>query len=230
MSLIYEMEWQLERSRRMSALGKMAAGIAHEIRNPLGTLRGFAQYFGGETTDQLQSKKFSELMVSEVDRLNTIVSGLLQFSRPKDLTITTVNLDQVVSKAIELLNIDLNSKSISCVKSSLNLSISGDADQLLQVIMNLIKNSIEATEDNGQITISCKKENDSVILSVEDDGRGMDEKECEKMFDPFLSTRKLGTGLGLSVSHQIIEQHGATFQVGSKRGEGTKISILFSTI
>ncbi|MEE4242476.1 MAG: ATP-binding protein [Desulfopila sp.] len=226
MSSIKEMELQLERTRRMAALGKMAAGIAHEIRNPLGTLRGFAQFFGNQAEAGSDAKDYSQLMISEIDRLNQTISGLLQFSRPRSPQITDVSAGALFAKTVSLLEADLSGKSIELHwQKEENVRLQADPDLLLQVLMNLLKNSIRATPPGGSIVLECTKEAQSVVITVADNGSGMTEEVRERMFDPFFTTTGSGTGLGLAVSHQIIEQHGGTFEVRTELDKGTTIRI-----
>lgn len=227
MSSIRNMEIQLERSRRMAALGKMAAGIAHEIRNPLGTLRGFAQFFGSKSDVEDVSKLYSELMISEIDRLNHTVSGLLQFSRPREPEIKQVVLDELFRKTATLMDADMRNHNVDFRwQSNTGTVLLVDPDLILQVLLNLLKNSINASEeDGGEISLSCVELRHEVGIIINDTGRGMSENEREKMFDPFYSTNKTGTGLGLTISHQIIEQHHGRFEVVTKKGQGTNITI-----
>ena len=227
MSMIRDMELQLERSRRMAALGKMAAGIAHEIRNPLGTLRGFAHYFGNQPGVSEESKGYAELMTSEVDRLNRNVSGLLQFARPREPQLVNTNLDKLISKTVVLMESDFSKQALNFHwQCNTDIVVSVDPDLILQVLMNLLKNSIHATSAGGEVSISTSEDEHHVRIAVSDNGKGMTEQEREKMFDPFFTTRKTGTGLGLAVSHQIIEQHGGTLEVKTAEGEGTTVTII----
>ena len=227
MTMIRDMELQLERSRRMAALGKMATGIAHEIRNPLGTLRGFAHYFGSQEGATEESKGYAALMVSEVDRLNRNVSGLLQFARPRDLQFVSVNLDTLITKTVALMEGDFADHALNFHwQCNTDIIVEADPDLLLQVLMNLLKNSISATSSGGEISITGSEDEHHVKIIVSDTGDGMSEQECEKMFDPFFTTRKSGTGLGLAVSHQIIEQHHGFFEVETAKGQGTTVTVV----
>ncbi len=222
---IRAMQEQLNRSRRLASLGRMAAGIAHEIRNPLGTLRGFAQYFGSQATDDA-SKEYSALMVGEVDRLNETISSLLQFSRPRDPEFTEVNLDQLLEKTCKLLEYDFSESEIVLGRAfTCSSSIEADGDLLLQVLLNLLKNGIQVSKAGDMVTLSCEEDSDHAVITVTDTGCGMTTEEKEQMFDPFFTTKKTGTGLGLAVSYQIIEQHHGSFTVRSSPGRGTSISI-----
>lgn len=225
---VHLLERQLERSRRMASLGKMAAGIAHEIRNPLGTLRGFAQYFRGQTGQTDEGVSFADLMVSEVDRLNHTVSSLLQFARPREPEMREIRLDKLFEKTHRLMEPDFLKKTIDFSSSlATDIQLTGDEDLLLQVLLNLLKNSISATPSNGRISLSCRQEENgnTVSITVEDNGKGMSREVRDRMFDPFFTTRKSGTGLGLAVSHQIIEQHNGSVEVRTAPAKGCKITV-----
>ncbi len=251
---IRAMEQRLERSRRLAALGKMAAGVAHEIRNPLGTLKGFAQYFANRAADG-ESREYAELMVGEVDRLNGTVSALLQFARPREPVLKRVAARDLLGRAARLLAADFSAAgvefSLDCPE---DLTFIADPDLILQVILNCLKNSIAATPAGGRITLSAtliphthrrqtqrtdanaggipdvpedmQTNADTVVIEIADQGRGMTPEEQERMFDPFYTTRSDGTGLGLAVSHQIVEQHQGRFEVTSQPGRGTRIRII----
>ncbi len=225
---IRKMEKQLERARRMAALGSMAAGVAHEIRNPLGTLRGFAQFFGSRAEKQSESRQYADLMVSEVDRLNQTVSGLLQFARPREPNSTLIDIKRLLCKTEQLMQADFNSHSVSLQVqyTSEDIRLSADPDLLLQVLLNLLKNAINASISGGKVILKVWQDEQMVRIQVRDNGRGMDREEQERMFDPFFTTRKKGTGLGLAVSHQIIEQHDGYFEVQSTPEKGTAITII----
>jgi len=222
---IRSMEGQLARSQRLAALGRLAAGMAHEIRNPLGTLRGFAQYFGSRAEDDA-SKEYSNLMVGEVDRLNEIISSLLQFSRPGEPEFKQVNISELLEKTGKLLEHDFKESNITLnLSDTCATSIEADSDFLLQVLLNLLKNSLNACRNGDRVSLSCEDGEHNIYITITDNGIGMTREEREQMFDPFFTTRKVGTGLGLAVSHQIVEQHGGSFEVISSPGKGTTITL-----
>jgi len=222
-----KVEQQLELSRRLASLGKMAAGVAHEIRNPLGTLRGFAQYFGTRSEPGSDGKKYADLMVSEVDRLNQTISSLLQFARAREPQRIQVKAEELFGKLSSLMEVDLAAHQIDFQKDyDSELLLHADPDLLLQVLLNLLKNSISVTENGGKIILAAHKKNNDICIEVSDTGHGMTDEEQEKLFDPFFSTRKDGTGLGLAVSHQIIEQHHGRIEVESTPGKGTTMKII----
>ncbi len=224
---IRAMEKKLVRSRRLASLGRMAAGIAHEIRNPLGTLRGFAQYFGSRADDEA-SKEYSALMVGEVDRLNETISSLLQFSRPRNPEFTEVDPGGLLEKTCKLLEHDFLEKEITLLLEGkcTDGSFEADGDLLLQVLLNLLKNSLNASCAGDTVTLFCEDDEKNLYITVADNGIGMKREEREQMFDPFFTTRKFGTGLGLAVSYQIVEQHQGVFEVRSRPGRGTSVTMI----
>ncbi len=226
MRQIREMEERLERSRRLAALGRVAAGVAHEIRNPLGTLRGFAQYFATRATDEA-SREYAGLMIGEVDRLNQTVSALLQFARPREPSLQPVVLRQLLDRARLLLDADLNAAGVGCdIECPEGIRLLADPDLLLQVLINCVKNSIAASREGDTVLLRGTASGGNVTIAIHDHGCGMTEEERKRMFDPFYTTRPDGTGLGLAVSHQIVEQHGGRFEVRTQVGKGTVIMIV----
>ncbi len=224
---IRKIEIQLELSRRLASLGKMAAGVAHEIRNPLGTLRGFAQYFGNEAGEGTDGEKYAKLMISEVDRLNQTISSLLQFARAREPQPVQMKSRDLFEKLSSLMEADFAAGHISFHQQfDPEMPLFADPDLLLQVLLNLLKNSISVTDSGGRITLTALRQGDEIVIEVSDTGRGMTDEEQEKLFDPFFSTRKDGTGLGLAVSHQIVEQHHGRIEVASRLGVGTSMRII----
>jgi two-component system sensor histidine kinase HydH len=224
---IKAMEDALERSRRHAALGQMAAGVAHEIRNPLGTLRGFAQYFSRNAKQDAQAKEYADLMVGEVDRLNRTVSALLQFSRPRDPEIIKIDFSTIAQKSLTFVQEEADNKQIDLKLQhpEPGLCLYADPDLLQQVLLNLLQNSMSATDAGGSIFLGGKITED-IRLWVRDTGKGISNDEQAKMFDPFYTTKKDGTGLGLAVVQQIVEQHHGRIEVDSQPGQGTCITII----
>jgi len=225
---IRAMEERLERSRRLAALGRMAAGIAHEIRNPLGTLKGFAQYFAGHAARDPKAVEYAGLMIGEVDRLDRTISALLQFARPRDPEPREVDLCGLLRRALRLME-DAGGSGISFVLDLPERPVVMDADPdlLIQVVLNLVHNAVAASGREGTIRIGAAAAGGSVRLWVTDRGRGMDPEEKERMFDPFFTTRKSGTGLGLAVVHQIVEQHRGVIEVETAPARGTTVTLVF---
>jgi two-component system sensor histidine kinase HydH len=229
---IRAMEEALERSRRHAALGQMAAGIAHEIRNPLGTLRGFAQYFSRSDNQDAKAHEYADLMVGEVDRLNRTVSALLQFSRPREPEWSKVDLCVLAQRSLTFIQADADSQQIqlNLKLPESELILTADSDLLQQVLLNLLQNSLAATAADGEIELGITQQSDQIHLWVRDSGKGLSTEERAKMFDPFFTTRKDGTGLGLAMVQQIIEQHKGRIEVESNEGQGTCISVILPQV
>jgi two-component system sensor histidine kinase HydH len=226
---VQAMEEKLERSRRLAALGRMATGIAHEIRNPLSTLRGFAQLFKNKFEENETEQEYATLMIDEIDRLNRTISELLQFARPREPEIQDFPLGPLLNKAAQLLEDDFRGQGINLnlTLPTNGITMSADPDLVLQVIINLLKNSIEASDKGDSISLSTEIVDKSLIINIEDTGKGMNAEQKTKMFDPFYTTRKTGTGLGLAIVHQIMSQHQARTEVASEPDQGTRISLSF---
>ncbi len=224
---IRDMEEQLERSRRLAALGRMAAAIAHEIRNPLGTLRGFAQYFRQQAKKSATDRESADLMVSEVDRLNRTVSGLLQFARPREPEMRQVALGGLLEKAGRLMGDDFADHGIEfkLEPPKEEVVFKADPDLMIQVLLNLLQNALHATGAGGSVELSGWAEPNTIVITVHDNGCGISQEVRARMFDPFYTTQKEGSGLGLAVVHQVIEQHHGTIMVDSVAGRGTIIRL-----
>ncbi|WP_080848728.1 ATP-binding protein [Cytobacillus gottheilii] len=211
-------------SEKLMAAGQLAAGIAHEIRNPLTAIKGFLQL----TEDQHEdTKPYFEIIHAEIDRIELILSELLTLAKPKDMEfkvinnvqdllhdVTTLIETQAILNNIEIVtNIKLCTPSIQC-----------DENQLKQVFINFLKNSIEAMPDGGQITIDLDVLHDSVQISFRDNGPGIPEHLLNRVEEPFFTTKEKGTGLGLMISKQIIENHNGRFHLFSN-AQGTSIIV-----
>lgn len=224
---IRSMEQQLVHSKRLASLGSMAAGIAHEVRNPLGTLRGLAHFFGSEDGASDACKEYSKFMISEVDRLNQLVTELLEFGAPRDINFARIDIKNMVEKIVTLLEKEFAEKRINFVHQyDAAAELYGDTDLLIQTLLNLLKNSIQATPAGGHISLNIHCDGETCRISVSDSGAGMSEETKSKMFDPFYTTRKSGSGLGLAVSHRIVERHNGYFEIKSAVNAGTTITIV----
>lgn len=221
------MEQQLEQSRRLASLGSMAAGIAHEVRNPLGTLRGLAHFFGSEDGASEACKEYSKFMISEVDRLNQLVTELLEFGAPREINFARVDIKTMVGKIVTLLEKEFAEKNVTFIHThDTAAELYGDTDLLIQTLLNLLKNSLQATPAGGEVSLDIQCDEETCRISVSDSGAGMSEETKSKMFDPFYTTKKRGNGLGLAVSHRIVERHNGYFEIKSAINAGTAITIV----
>jgi two-component system sensor histidine kinase HydH len=226
---IRELQERVSRSERLASLGRLAAGMAHEIRNPLSSIRGFAQYFQKRFSDQAQEREYAAIMVKEVDRLNRVITDLLDFARPREPHREIQALAPIADHALEILGPDLAARKVRAARLyTADLPpVPVDRDQFLRVFINLILNAAEAMEAGGEITIALERSAapGGVGIAVSDTGAGIAPEDADKIFEPFFSRKKKGTGLGLAIVHQIVAGHGGTIGVESAPGQGTSFRI-----
>jgi two-component system sensor histidine kinase HydH len=226
---IRDLQEKVRRSERLASLGRLAAGIAHEIRNPLSSIRGFAQYFMRRLKGQEEEQGYASIMVKEVDRLNRVITELLDFARPKEPHREPQSLEEIANYSLMLLNSEFSQKKIIIEKFfAPNLpKLEVDRDQISQALLNLFLNSLESMEGGGKIEISLKRIDQPLALevAVTDTGRGIAKEDLGKVFEPFFSTKRKGSGLGLAIVHQIVTSHGGDIAVNSREGMGTTFRI-----
>lgn len=241
LSGIKAIEAETTRKDRLAFLGTFAAKLAHEIRNPLSGIRGAAQLVDRKITDP-EIKEFSKLIIDEVDRLAIIVKEMLNFTRPAKLVTEPINIHQILDQVILILS---EGESALPIKKEYDPSlpmISGDANQLTQVFLNLLKNAKEASDDGVQVRVATKmatdfhltKEGGSAssfaLIEIKDNGTGIEAKDIEQIFTPFFTTKKNGSGLGMSISLSIIKEHNGFIKIDSKPGEGTVMLVYLPTL
>ena len=228
---IKDLNEEVARHKRLAALGKLSAGIAHEIRNPLSSIRGLAQFVYNSFSKTDERKEDLNTIIQEVDRLNKLVVQVLDFAKLKKPNLTPFSLNDLIRKIVELFKLEIKDKQI---KFSLELSpdisqIQADEDQVRQILMNVIINAIQAIPKEGEIKIKTEKAllkgEPAIKLIIEDSGIGITEKDFSQIFDPFFSTKERGSGLGLSIVYKLVEGHQGEIKVESKEGKGTKFVI-----
>ena len=218
---------QIMRSEQLSALGQLAAEITHEIKNPLMMIGGFAQQLIRAISNEKHLKKLN-VITDEVKRLENLLTDLREFHLPKAIASKKVNIRGLLQEIFSLVKEDCEEKNI---QTELNIDnkapfVEGDKSRLKQVFLNLVKNSIEAMENGGNLWVQTRLSGDQVEITVADEGCGIAEQDKEKIFSPFFTTKKHGTGLGLSISKKIIEEHkGSSFSLKSEKGKGTAFKI-----
>jgi len=216
---------QVETNKRLAAIGKLAAGVAHEIRNPLSSIKGFATYFGKRYEDNAADKETARIMVKEVERINRSVTQLLEFSKPMAIEKKQVDINELITHSLRLVHHDLDQKTI---ETKVNIDtektvIHTDPDRMNQVFLNLYINAIEALGDRGKLEICVQdaEQDGRIEIRIMDNGMGIDEASLDLIFDPYFTTRPSGTGLGLSIVHRIIENLNGSIRVESTKGHGT---------
>lgn len=218
---------QLRRADRLSALGELSAGLAHEIRNPLGALEGAVQILQRPELPGETRHEFAEMAGKEVGRLKSLLTSFLDFARPqppeKALIEPSLLLDSVVRLAAEtarMANVRI------LVEALETASIEVDAEQIKQVLLNLVLNAVQAMPEGGQVTLRARRDDGSVLLEVADQGGGIEPENLERIFDPFFTTRAGGTGLGLSIAHQIVHGHGGQVSVHNNPIRGATFTVI----
>ncbi|WP_053366614.1 ATP-binding protein [Bacillus sp. FJAT-27245] len=215
----------LQKSEKLALLGQMAAGIAHEIRNPLTSIKGFIQLFKAEN----DKKEYYDIVLSELDRINSIVSEFLLLAKPTATVFREGNLVQILQDVVTLINTQtaMNNVQITTAVGPNIPPIICEENQLKQVFINLLKNSIEAMPDGGNIYISIQKSKpEEVSVKIVDEGVGIPEERMKTIGEPFYTTKEKGTGLGLMTCFKIIESHNGKLIFSSEVGIGTSIVIV----
>lgn len=221
------LELEIRRNERHTALGKMAGGVAHELRNPLSSIKGLALILKSKFKLQSSGIEAADILISEVERLDRSISELLDYSRPETLKMIELQLVEPVKTAIRLIRSDAQAENVEIIEKyeDENRLLEGDQDKLTQLFLNLLLNSLQAMNDGGTITVSTKHGDGKAIIVVADTGQGIDETLREKIFDPYFTTKNDGTGLGLSLSAKIIEDHRGSITIESIKGQGTTVTI-----
>ncbi len=228
---IRDLQERVRRSEHLAALGRLAAGVAHEIRNPLSSIRGFGQYFMQRLKGQEEEQGYASIMVKEVDRLNRVITELLDFARPKEPHRQPHCLEELLEHSLKLLEPEFVKRKVE-VEKVFDPDLPPawvDRDQLSQAFLNLLLNSLESMEEGGKIKIALKNVPPALQISITDTGRGIPPDDLGKVFEPFFSTKRRGTGLGLSIVHQIVEGHGGDIEAESREGMGTTFRITLPT-
>jgi len=239
LSQVKSLEEELRRSERMAALGKMAAGVAHELRNPLSSIKGLAILLksrfqevtpatpGHPCPAKNNDLETADILVQEVERLNRSIGELLDYARPQKLIKEDVRPEEVVQKAVSLIRMDTESVGVRVeMEMTDNLPlVQADQDKLIQVFLNLFLNSIQAMEHGGWLDIHVTAQDGNVLFTVKDTGGGVSKEDLLRIFDPYFTTKPEGTGLGLAMSLKIIEEHGGTISFQSEEGVGTIVVV-----
>jgi len=212
------------RADKLNVVGQLAAGLAHEIRNPLTSLRGFLQLL---QTDPIGKARFFNILISEVDRINTIVNELLQVAKPHEITFQYCSMETILQHVVNLLEAQaaLNDIQIHVdVEGRLPFIMASELE-MKQIFVNLIKNAMEAMPQGGNIHIKAEYKTDHILIRFVDQGIGMDEQCLQRLAEPFFTTKEKGMGLGLMMCYKIIEEHKGRIDISSLVGQGTTIDI-----
>ncbi len=226
---IRSMEESVRRKDRLAAVGRVAAGLAHEIRNPLGAMRGAIQVLEGKTEKDSAQANLMDIILRESDRLNGIITNFLKYARPQNSNFADVDIKEAIVDTVTLVrhspDVQIN-HSIDADLPDKRVIISADVSQLKQIFWNLSRNAIQSMTGGGDLIIKLRKlQNNRIRITFADTGCGMPREQVEQLFEPFSKSTTGGTGLGLSIVYQIIRDHNGTINISSKENAGTKITI-----
>lgn len=219
---------ELQRSEKMRAVGTLAAGLAHEIKNPLTSIKTFTEFLDEKYADKEFREKFKRIVGTEVERINSIVQQLLDFAKPRPLSLKDTDVHNILDDTLNFLNNELIKKRINLIKeyNQKTIIINADPNQLRQVFLNIALNAIDAMKHGGKLSISTRANDGGISIRISDTGCGISRQDLHHIFDPFYSTKDSGSGLGLSIVHNIIQEHKGRISVESETGKGTTFEIL----
>lgn len=226
---IRALQKEFREKERFATIGRVAAGVAHEIRNPLSGISSVAQILKKELTGTTTHKELIDAMLSEINRLNSLIKELLIYSKPISLNIKEVEIFELVNEVVSLQMYVSGNCRIS-IKGDLGVPpIKIDPERIKQVLLNILRNAVDATSASGNIDITIERPagTESLLIKVSDDGLGISEEEIERVFDLFYTTKEKGTGLGLPICRKIMDDHGGSIEIKSKTGKGTTVILRF---
>lgn len=227
LSRIRALELEIKHKEKLAAVGILAAGVAHEVRNPLSSIKGYATYFSSLFDAHTDNKKAANIMAEEVDRVNRVISELLEFARPIKLELKKTRIFELVDKALRLIKYEADPAGIkisSSIESDLP-DVAVDKDRLTQVLLNIFINAIQAMPSGGTLTVNVKTVENSLHFEISDTGGGISPEDQANIFNPYFTTKKSGTGLGLAIAFKIVETHGGTITIESLKDTGTTFVI-----
>lgn len=227
------MEQQLVRAGRLQALGEMTAGLAHEIKNPLASLKASSAIIADEIPETSPRRKMVVILQKEIDRLAALLERFLAFARPGRLTLAEVSLAHGVEQAVALVKpqADVRHVTLRVDMQAPGLVIQGDPDKLTQILLNVLLNAVQFTPEEGQVEVQGQEQTlphgRFAVVSILDQGPGIAEPDRERIFDPFFSTRDHGTGLGLSIASRLTDEHHGYIEVKNRQGGGAEFLLFF---
>jgi two-component system sensor histidine kinase HydH len=217
---------EVRKSDQQKAVATLAAGLAHEIKNPLASIKTFTEHLETRAHDPTFLAKFQKIVGGEVERINLIVQQLLEFAKPVPQKLTPVEVPRLVDETLELLNSELVQRHVEVTRRyAPSPRVLADPQQLKQVFLNLFLNSLQAMNGAGRLEIGTTSDGSELTVTIADNGAGIAAKDLSHIFEPFFTTKTAGTGLGLAVVHGIITEHRGRIAIQSRVGEGTRVHI-----
>lgn len=220
-----EAEELMIRSEKMSVAGQLAAAVAHEIRNPLTSLKGFLQLLQAGVN---RKEEYYKIMIDEIEKIENITSELLSISKPNTENRKKEPLAEMIKEVAFLLEPQANANNVTIhMEEPIDEYIICDRSQMKQVLINIIKNAIEAMENSGKITVFTEYSQSALIVNIQDEGPGIPDEIIGRLGEPFLTTKKNGTGLGLMITKQLLERHGASLHIKNNPDKGCTFQLIF---
>ncbi|RME65142.1 MAG: hypothetical protein D6778_06825 [Nitrospirae bacterium] len=216
---------ELKRMERMATLGELATAVAHEIKNPLAGISGAIQVLREDMSEGDPRREIITDVLQEVERLDKTIKDLLMFARPKEPEMMKTNLKELIERTISLVNIKARKQEVEIKTQIKDLTLNVDPQQIQQVLLNLLINSLQAMPSGGVLIITTSHDDSNCYITVEDTGHGIAPEDIPNLFRPFYTTRGRGTGLGLFISKNIIEAHNGDIDVESTPGKGTRFTV-----
>ncbi len=229
---IIAVEEQLRRAEKLSTLGEMAAVLAHEIRNPLGSIRGTAEILRDDYPAGTAKHEFIDIQIRETERLNRVVEDFLRMARPQQGEKRLCSLREELETIVTLTAGSARDRGVQLVlePTDVGLFMLADGEKLRQAFLNILINALQATPSGGRVIVSARRVDDCALISFRDSGAGIPAENLERIFEPFFTTKTDGTGLGLAVTRKIIEAHGGNLRVTSVPGVGTTVEITLALL
>jgi two-component system sensor histidine kinase HydH len=232
LTTVKRLEKELQRNERLAALGKMAAGVAHELRNPLSSIKGLAVLLKAKFSVPSYEAETADILVKEVERLNRSIGELLDYAKPAQLKRDAASIQEIIGKTVSLVQVDAESYNID-IRLEMDDEIPRilvDTDKMNQVFLNLFLNAIQAMEHGGELLVRAEKDQHTIIITIRDSGVGIEPENLNRVFDPYYTTKNDGTGLGLAMSSKIVEEHGGKIEIKSVYGEFTEVRVILPLV
>jgi two-component system sensor histidine kinase HydH len=226
-SMQAETQLQLERSQKLSTVGQIAAGVAHEIKNPLASIKGAFEIMNDETTSEPEKEEFRQIVSREIRRIDGTVTEFLEFARPRETKFEELDPAEVLRASLRQIEAQASAAGIKLIDDfEAGLRIRGDKEKIHQMMLNLLLNAVNASDKGSTIHVSLKKPNhDLAVVTVKDSGKGMSESDLERVFEPFFTTNPSGTGLGMAIVKSIVDSHNGGITLHSEERVGTEVVI-----
>ena len=223
-----QIQQELQRADKLNVISQLAASVAHEVRNPMTTVQGFLQLMSSEPQVHRNHKNYIDISLKELNDAQSIINDYLSLAKPQTEELSSINLSAEVKNAVSLINSYSNIKGIR-IESSIQdqLHMNGNRAELKQILVNIMKNGIEAMKDNGLLTVRLYSNLGEIFIEIIDTGMGMTKEQIHKVGTPFYSTKDKGTGVGLTISYQLVQSMKGKLEIESERGKGTKFTIRF---